>query len=170
MILLKHKIGVLLILATSFDLCAGIREDFHNLGQDKSELEKIIENTSYSNNVLSEAYKGLCQTMMAEHVFWPKSKISYFNKGKEKINLAISASPDNCELRYIRLLVQLNAPGFLDYNHEVTVDFDLFCVLLPSIKADKQWRPKFIDGLLNTRKISDSQKEILTTLKQKVNE
>jgi hypothetical protein len=169
-ILLKHKIGLLLILASTFDLYAGIREDFHNFGTDKEGLEKIIENTSYSNNVLSEAYKGLCQTMMAKHVFWPTSKINYFNKGKEKINQAISASPDNCELRYIRLLVQLNAPGFLDYNEEVNVDFELFCSSLPSIEAEKQWREKFIDGLLISKNISDSQKEILTTLKQKVNE
>lgn len=158
------------MLATTFELYAGIREDFHNLGKDKKELEKIIENTSYLNNVLSEAYKGLCQTMMAEHVFWPVSKISYFNKGKEKINHVISVSPDNFELRYIRLLVQLNAPGFLDYKHEVTVDFDMFCSLLPSSKADTQWRQKFIDGLLKTKHISDSQKKILTNLKQKVNE
>lgn len=158
------------MLAATFDLSAGIREDFHSLDQDKKALEKIIKNTSYINNAVSEAYKGLCQTMMAEYVFWPMSKISNFNKGKERINHTISASPDNCELRYIRLLVQLNAPAFLNYNHEVLVDFDMFCSSLPSVKADKQWRQKFIDGLLKTRNISDSQKEILTKLKQKVNE
>ena len=119
MIYPKHKVVIFLILVSTSELSAGIREDFHKKDPDRAQLQLIIENTYYDKNVLSEAYKGLCQTMMAQHVFWPSSKISYFNKGKKIIDEAIAAAPDNYELRYIRLLVQLNAPAFLGYNKEI---------------------------------------------------
>ena len=161
---------LLLILTLSIVIGAfgGIRNDFHKKEISESELTRIIENTSYPKNALTKAYKGICQTMMAEHVFLPSTKISYFNKGKKNIDEAISNYPSHCELRYIRMLVQLNAPGFLGYNKEIEDDFDVFTKELLSYKTTSYWKKKFIDGLLGSKHIEDDQVDKLKKLKSKI--
>lgn len=151
MIKLKDKISALLIVATTLQLNAGIREDVHNISKDKKLLDKIIQNTSYTNNVISTACNELCQTMMADHEYWPPSKISYFDKGKKNIDLTILAFPIDRELHNIRLLVQLNTLALPRYNKEVTQDFNTFRSALPFIEADNQGQLKFIVNLLENQ-------------------
>ena len=60
--------------------------------------------------------------MMANYVFNPFSKLSYFNKGKKMLHRAIMADAQNIELRFIRFGVQTNVPSFLGYNNYVEKD------------------------------------------------
>lgn len=68
------------------------------------------------------AYLGGLQTIWAQHVFSPISKLSTFNKGKDNIEKAIKMEPADIELRFIRLSVQKNAPSFLGYNSNIIED------------------------------------------------
>jgi len=67
-------------------------------------------------------YLGALQTINASHVFNPITKLKTFNKGKQNIESAIKADPNNIELRFIRLSVQKNAPAFLGYNARINED------------------------------------------------
>ena len=46
----------------------------------------------------------------------PFYKLYLFKKGHELLEDAIKADPDNIEFRFLRLMIQENAPGFLGYN------------------------------------------------------
>ena len=158
------------VLVTSMCLSAqfvqtDIRDDFHHNDLDKERLSHMIENVQYENSALTLAYKGLCETMLAEYAFLPTSKLRAFNRGKEKVETAISQSPKNCELSYIRLLVQLNAPRFLGYYDNIEQDLDYFISNCNDQIAGK-WRSIFVDNLLQGKFLSQKQKDQLLSLKK----
>lgn len=47
------------------------------------------------------AYLGGLQTIWANHVFSPISKLNTFKEGKKNIEQAIKKEPENVELRFI---------------------------------------------------------------------
>ena len=146
-----------------------IREDFHSSDPDKQHLLAVINDASYSASSISMAYQGLCEAMMAEHLFLPTSKISSFKKGKSKVETAIEKHPENCELRYVRLLIQLNTPNIVNYHDAISEDLEYFMENLHSQIADDQWKLTFIDNLLLGKNLSADQKNQLLTLKENCN-
>src|SRR5690606_31497226 len=50
------------------------------------------------------------------------AKLSYFNKGKKMLESAIAANKESVELRFLRFMVQANAPIFLNYTANIETD------------------------------------------------
>jgi hypothetical protein len=48
--------------------------------------------------------------------------LSYFNKGKAKLEQVLKKYPDNIEIRYIRYAVQKGSPDFLGYRSNMKED------------------------------------------------
>lgn len=107
--------------ATGLDV---VRANYNKLVSDKELCEKIIaELTETKNNSATHmAYLGGLQTIWANHVFSPISKLNTFKEGKKNIEQAIKKEPENVELRFIRLSVQKNAPSFLGYKSNINED------------------------------------------------
>jgi hypothetical protein len=145
-----------------------IRQDFHDGEFTEKRLEVIIDNNGYENTALTKAYKGLCETMMAEYVYLPTTKLKYFNKGKKKIDESIRQQPDNPELRYIRLMVQMNAPSMLGYYREIQKDLDFFLSNKQNFKGDKSWLKIFSRNLLYAKYIKDKQRTQLKRFQEDV--
>lgn len=82
-----------------------------------SELEK-----NKNESVLFLGYLGALQTINANHVSNPITKLKTFKSGKQNIESAVKADPNNVELRFIRLSVQKNTPFFLGYNVNINED------------------------------------------------
>ena len=137
---------------------------FHETSHTEESLKNIISVDSDANDAISTAYKGLCEAMMAEYSFFPNSKLSHFNKGKSEIEVAVGEDPNNAELRYIRLLLQLNVPTFLGYSDNIEDDFRIFYKACNEEEIYSNWREKFIENLLNGKNISASQKFKLESL------
>lgn len=141
-----------------------VREMFHETRHTEESLIKIISVDSDPDDLISAAYKGLCEAMMAEYSFFPNSKLSHFNKGKSGIEIALIEEPNNAELRYIRLLLQLNVPSFLGYGDNIEDDFQIFYQACCEEKINSNWKGKFIENLLNSKNLSISQKNKLESL------
>lgn len=70
-------------------------------------------------------YKGfysIGQLFMAKHVGNPLKKMSYFKDGKKNLDNTIKTEPSNLELRVFRLMIQEQAPKFLNYRDNITED------------------------------------------------
>ena len=141
-----------------------VRNMFHETSHTEESLKSIISVDSDANDMISIAYKGLCEAKMAEYSFFPNSKLSHFNKGKSGIEIAVSENPNNAELRYIRLLLQLNVPSFLGYGDNIEDDFRVFHQACYEEKINSNWKGKFIENLLNGKNLSVSQKTKLERL------
>ena len=81
---------------------------------------KQLENDTENN--ISLAYLGVFQTIWANHVHNPFTKLHTFNKGKANINKAVTLEPSNVEIIYIRHSVQKNSPAFLGYKENLKDD------------------------------------------------
>lgn len=113
-------------------------------------------------------YQGLANCVSANYAFWPSTKWSFFKTGKAKIEFAIKQNSTNPELRYIRLMVQLNAPDLVGYSDEVTSDMNFFIQHLSNYSIDRKWKVRFIDNLMKTEYISQIHLNQLKSLKHKV--
>lgn len=145
-----------------------IRLMFHDGMFSEQGLERAISKASSSSTSLAIAYKGVSQTMLAEYAFLPTSKLSLFNKGKSKIEKAIAQDPNKVELRYIRLLVQLNAPSMLGYNDEISKDVSFFVQNILYDATNQEWRIIFIDNLLAAKHLTLLQRMKLNVLKEQI--
>lgn len=115
-----------------------VRTNYKVAVQDKNVCKKMIEKLEQSKekSTVYLAYLGGYQTIWANHVFNPMSKLATFKKGKKNIELAISKEPENVESRYIRFSVQKNSPSFLGYNNNLKEDKDFLVKNKKNINSD----------------------------------
>ena len=148
--MIKRLFVLVALLSAGFAMSADIRTDFHNGMFEETKLIKIAEKNYYPSSNLVLAYRGISKTMISDHVFLPTTKLGYFNDGKADLENAIKTEPNNPELRYLRLLVQLNSPFFLGYSSNISSDVTIFVNNLKDFNISEYWKIKFIDNLLGT--------------------
>ena len=71
-----------------------------------------------------EAYEGALLMKKADLVQGPGKKLSTFKEGHELLERAINEDKSNPEYRFLRLIIQENAPKILGYNNEIETDSD----------------------------------------------
>ena len=98
------------------------------------------------DDALLLGYKGASIMLEANHVFNPITKLNRFNKGKLFIEKAIKMDVANSELRYIRLTIQTNIPGFLGYSKSIEQDKMLLISQLEKLK-DRDLRHRIVNYL-----------------------
>ena len=123
-----------------------VRNEFHK--NTEQSLENIInlkltEGAEYDQIL---AYVGASNAKMASYVSSPISKLKYFNKGKTKLNESL-AKKKSVESVYLRLLIQLNAPSFLNYNDFIEEDLSFFENNIKTGPLPVKFKKEMIDNL-----------------------
>jgi hypothetical protein len=70
------------------------------------------------------AYSGALLMKKAGLAKGPSNKLSLFKSGHKKLEEAIKKNNANAEYRFLRLIIQENAPGFLGYKSDIQHDAD----------------------------------------------
>jgi hypothetical protein len=102
-----------------------VRKMFYNAAGSRSQTEAFmtqLDKAENKNTPVIAGYRGMGYMLLAKHSYNPVTKLSAFSKGKKLLENAILAESRNVELRFLRLSVQLNAPGFLNYSDEIAQD------------------------------------------------
>lgn len=99
-----------------------VRKNYEKAPKNETLCEQLIKDLSSSQHGVNLAYLGAFQTMWANHTINPYTKLETFNKGKKNIEKAVKSSPQNLEIRFIRLSIQKNSPSFLGYNKNIEED------------------------------------------------
>ncbi len=68
------------------------------------------------------AYKGALMMKKSHFIKKPKDKIAVFNEGKKLLEKEIQTFPNNTEFRFLRFIVQENAPKIVKYNKAIEKD------------------------------------------------
>lgn len=126
-----------------------IRNHYVQAASDKKLcLEMINELEKELSTNVHLVYLGALQTIRANHVVNPFSKLRTFNKGKATIAQAVALDSNNIEIRLIRLSVQKKCPAFLGYNKNIKDDEEF----LKKHKGQINSLPlmKLLDTVLNT--------------------
>ncbi len=144
------------------------RKSFHNSIDQEQALNDFIKMNKGTKTALVQAYVGAATTIKAEYTSFPNRKYSYFNQGKDIVEQSVKDAPENPEIRYLRLLVQLKAPSFLLYNGDIEEDLQSFERNIVTYGITSSWKRKMIDYLIKTNELSSKQKKTLNQLKFKV--
>lgn len=79
-------------------------------------LEKEVESAD------KKAYKGALLMKKAGFQKSPKEKLEVFKQGRAQLETAIGANSKNTEYRFLRLIIQENAPKILKYQGNIMED------------------------------------------------
>ncbi len=140
----KLLLWLLLLLQTP-DVNLSVRTRFH-LAIDQSKasaelLQYLAE--QHPKSTYLQAYEAALYMVNAKYLFMPTAKYASFKKGKNQLETLIINNPNTVEFRYLRLIIQKNAPKILGYSNQQTAD-QLF--LLNQYKnlqdQDLKWRIK----------------------------
>ncbi len=83
-------------------------------------------------------------------------KPSAFRTGRGMLEEAISQKPDNVELKFLRLTIQINLPSFLGYDDNI--DSDKKFVIEHYQKAPLVLRPRIINFVKESDAFTDDEK------------
>lgn len=89
------------------------------------ELQHIAAQGVRNGDAVLRGYHAVATANLALHTVMPVSKYNYFLKGRDMIEEAIGQMPDNVELRFLRLTIQIGTPAFLNYNQHIVTDREM---------------------------------------------
>lgn len=99
------------------------RQNYLLATEDKGICDSMIKELSdHQDQPILVAYLGAYQSIWANHVLNPISKLSTFRKGKLNIETAILKDAKNIEIRFLRYSIQKKAPKFLNYYKDLKTD------------------------------------------------
>jgi len=99
-----------------------LRKIFERAVFQEVSCDSIIDFCKGKINQKCEAYLGAALILKAKHVNSPISKLSFFRKGRKKLDDVIDKNPNFVEYRWLRYSLQKNVPGFLNYNKNLNMD------------------------------------------------
>ena len=111
---------ILSIIVSSFS-----KSDFFSVLSNGSQSE--IENfekkiTTQKTDNVQQAYLGTIKMKLSEFGKTPAEKLKTFKSGKAMLENSISSEQSNPEFRFLRLIIQENAPKMLKYNTDISSD------------------------------------------------
>lgn len=98
-----------------------VRTQFYDIDSE-DKLVKLISELEHMTCEHIEPYLASAIMQRAEYAFFPTKKMSYFKKGKKRLETYILNHPKDLEAKYIRFLIQNKIPSFLHYNDSISAD------------------------------------------------
>lgn len=129
----------LFILHQSLDL-NHVRDMYKNVAHDKTELttfNSLLNEVTKTDKVELVAYKGAGVALKGRYSKKIKDKRSFFIEGVTLVEYAIQKSPNNIELRFIRLGIQDNTPKLLKYKGDMLNDKKFILTHYSAIKSSQ---------------------------------
>ena len=120
---------------------------------DAAGLTKLIDKIQKVNESSDKmAYLGTMKMKKAEYLKTPKDKLAVFKEGKWLLENAIVKNNKNAEYRFLRLIIQENAPKVLKYNANIKEDVKVISSEYSSLTSEVK------SAVLNYSKTSASLK------------
>ncbi len=98
-------------------------------------IDEQLTNINNSSIPEKEAYEGTLLMKKAGLVSRPGEKLSFFKNGRTLLDNAIVKYPTNAEYRFLRLIIQENAPHFLGYYENLDEDSHFISKNVTSLSA-----------------------------------
>ena len=97
-------------------------------------LNEMLTESLTSKDITLRGYKGISFMLLSKHAYNPYTKISYFTKGSAILDQAIQEDNENIELRFLRYTIQSEAPIFLNYRSELSLDLNFIQTQVNNLK------------------------------------
>ncbi len=94
-----------------------------------------LERRNAIGSDLRDAYNGAFDVVRAKHALWPPAKLEFLKRAEPLLDSAAARSPDDVEVRYLRLMSCYYLPFFFGRSWSVKSDFEALARLLPTAGA-----------------------------------
>ncbi len=134
-------IGVIVFHLGSFTYAQEFNRNLFFAALSMGDTLKINEQLKKINRAYipdQQAYTGVLLMRKAEFVKGVKKKLDLFKEGGRKLEDAIVKNKSNAEYRFLRLLIQENAPGLLRYNDNIQEDAKMVKDYYTQLNVDTQ--------------------------------
>lgn len=124
----KDFFRIILCVFISVSALAQNKTTFYNAFSSNliSVIEKeILAIEKSSSTSIGSAFKGALLVKKARFSSTPREKLELFKEGKDLLEKAIALHPQNCELRFLRYVVQSQSPDILKYKMHLTEDSEI---------------------------------------------
>lgn len=91
-------------------------------GNDLNKINTVLADMTMNATVADLAFEGALMMKKAGLLSKPKEKLHTFKAGRQKLEAAILNDPDNIEYRFLRLMIQENAPKIVKYKNDIEND------------------------------------------------
>lgn len=124
---------LLLIQGTNLVSSERLRKEYKSAVADEGRATALLEKlrATPSKDALTYGYIAATEALLAKFAFLPTTKYSLCKRSMEDFRLAVAADPENLEIRYLRLAVQVSLPSFLDMSNDIDADRKKALFLLP---------------------------------------
>ena len=124
-----------------------VRREYHKI-ENKQDLNDFIAITENNEKCKStKPYYASAIMQKAKYAIWPSTKYKYFKKGKKLLEDFIANNSEHIEGRYVRVMVQSNTPGFLNYDKNIQEDIAFILENIPDNNIDKSYRHIMINNI-----------------------
>jgi len=123
------------VMVLAQDLAAE-RELYPLAHKDEQTAAELLKLTADADTAVptQTAYRGAALMIAAQFASGISGKLKLFNEGKDLMVKVVEAAPESVEVRFLRMTVQENAPGFLLYKGDLQQDKDF---ILGHFSAEK---------------------------------
>jgi len=106
------------------DLMTDLRSHMRDAFKDEALCDRLTSRLCQDDlqRPVLQGYMATLTMARSVHLVNPFAKFAPFNKGKAMLEEAIAAEPASVELRFLRLTIQANVPGFMDYHEHLAED------------------------------------------------
>lgn len=139
-----------------------IRSKYHLAIYDEkiaNALDAELQTMEGSESIF-KGYQGAVKMLLASFAFLPNTKYAFFTNGKVLLEKAISASPDDLELRYLRLSIQQNIPSFLAYKSNIETDKQLLLGGVSNLN-DTDLKIRIKSYLISSCNLTEAERQLL---------
>ncbi|MES2590663.1 MAG: hypothetical protein V4608_02175 [Bacteroidota bacterium] len=89
---------------------------------DSTQINNLLVSVKTVSQPDRDAYEGALLMRKAGLTKNKKKQLSLFKEGRLKLDDAILKNNENCEFKFLRLIIQENAPPILGYNKQINED------------------------------------------------
>ncbi len=137
--------SIILILAISLSTLASgqslqeVRSSFHQAVMDP-EMSRNFHSlvaSSKDNSATILAYQAVSEALIAQLAWNPFSRLSQVMKYDKLMDQAVMEDPENIEIRFLRMAVEVNLPSFLGMSTHIQADRDMIVSNLSKVSSMK---------------------------------
>ncbi len=139
----NYKIPYFFVALAMMSLSFVVGQDFDKSAFYQNLSQKDVKRIEQELNVVKnlpmpqrDAYEGALLAKKAGLTGKPKDKLNIFKAGKKKLENAIKTDSTNTEWRFLRLIIQENAPKALNYKNNLKSDSEYIKGNFQSLPTD----------------------------------
>ena len=163
---------VLLSISTSFanDL-PQIRKDYYRAVNNEKAAETFYSGLKArkSTEPIILAYFGSAQAIRARHAINPYNKLTYLKSGLKTLETAVSSSPQDLEIRFLRFSLEHYIPSFLGFSKHLETDREKIVELAKQRKFGAMDKPLLVNLLTFMKETKRCSKQEIAILDQAIN-